>query len=336
MKYYLFLLNFLTPVHFGNSGLGGMLEKVELAYGADEFFSALTTEAANLGLNVQNIITDLENCQICHSSLFPYWQGEDGLELYVPRPIYRGVHMENDNKLKTYEEVKELATKLKKLKKGGFIRISEMGNLIKNLNNPCRSLDEKYKTRSFAVAMTSTHVNLRYKKPLPYNVSSYVFSQDAGMYFILGVEDDSKLKELSDLVSSLGMTGIGGKRSSGYGKFELLKQPEMLSHNGNDAKELEKMLNQKDGMQMNIAPVCPSSLDILQKEDVYKLKKCSGFVWQDDNNNMTKRNSFYMLQDGSCFGKRIEGKMLKIEVQGVSHSIYRNCKGMYLGVNDDE
>lgn len=332
MKYYLFLLKFLTPVHFGNSALGGMLEKVELAYGADELFSAIVTEAANLGEDVQPLIQYFSKQDIVLSSLFPYWQ-EQGkeVELYLVKPFYRGIPAEHLNL--SYSETKKIATKLKKLKKGGHILIREMDKLLTALNNPQRKLDEEYTIHHFATETTTTRVNLRREISLPYSVGSYLFADKAGLYFVLGVKDENQLGKIKKIVESLGLTGIGGKRSSGWGKFVLANAPVELAKAGKDGKRLNQMLHcENDGLYMNIAPVCPENVEDINDDASFKIKKCSGFVLQNMDGNMVKRDSVYMLQDGSCFDKPIKGKMVEFHVRGVSHEIYRYGLGMLIGL----
>lgn len=46
MQYHIFLLKFLTPVHFGNTANGGALDKVAINCSADTLFAALCNEAA--------------------------------------------------------------------------------------------------------------------------------------------------------------------------------------------------------------------------------------------------------------------------------------------------
>ena len=86
MKYYLFTLKFLTPVHFGDTGNGGNLERVSMTCSADTFFSALCSEAALVSKNcVETLVEKFANGKICLSSLFPFYQAEDEeLELYLP------------------------------------------------------------------------------------------------------------------------------------------------------------------------------------------------------------------------------------------------------------
>ena len=43
----------------------------------------------------------------------------------------------------------------------------------------------------------------------------------AKVMFVLGLENEDDMEEMQELITQLGLSGIGGKRSSGYGKFEL-------------------------------------------------------------------------------------------------------------------
>ena len=87
MKYYLFTLKFLTPVHFGDSGNGGNLERVSMTCSADTFFSALCNEAAMISKDcVETLVNKFAEGKVKLSSLFPFYQADDEeLQLYLPK-----------------------------------------------------------------------------------------------------------------------------------------------------------------------------------------------------------------------------------------------------------
>jgi CRISPR-associated protein Csm4 len=60
--------------------------------------------------------------------------------------------------------------------------------------------------------------------------------------------------------------------------------------------------------------------------------KRSGFVQSDSTSSAQKRNSVYMLASGSCFEKRVQGQMVKLNVTSVAHPIYRYGYGLYAGL----
>ncbi|MFR6027494.1 MAG: hypothetical protein ACLUMK_13480 [Christensenellales bacterium] len=52
----------------------------------------------------------------------------------------------------------------------------------------------------------------------PYQVGSFNFI-DCGLYIIVGVRTEAQAERMDRLISALGMSGIGGKISSGYGSL---------------------------------------------------------------------------------------------------------------------
>ena len=181
---------------------------------------------------------------------------------------------------------------------------------------------------------------MREEKPLPYYVGSYVFSERSGLYFILGVEHEEEFTLIKDLLLSLGYSGIGGKRSSGYGKFELADDELELFDDGgvyDDDTAIALMLfNEKSKYQMCLAPVCPGADEIaVVKQGSYKLIKRGGFIASSAAKDNIKRNSIYMLQEGSCFPERLRGQMLQQTVDGLAHDVYRDGIGMFVGLKNE-
>ena len=101
---------------------------------------------------------------------------------------------------------------------------------------------------------------------------------------------------------------------------------------------LTKMINMdmsvNRGRKLCIAPLLP------KKEDVkyisvgnYKIVKRSGFIYDQNTHNKKRKNNLYMLAEGSCLMKYLEGMMLKEEYEGISYPIYRNGMGMFVGID---
>ena len=102
--------------------------------------------------------------------------------------------------------------------KENFIRISEIKNWLQSINDKeVYSIDNPI----FAIENTMEKVACRGQEPLPYFVNSYKFNDNAGLYFILGYEDDDDAIIMEKIIESLGYSGIGGKKSSGYGKYKF-------------------------------------------------------------------------------------------------------------------
>ncbi|WP_370841815.1 hypothetical protein [Megasphaera sp.] len=77
----------------------------------------------------------------------------------------------------------------------------------------------------FGCGQLLTRVNCTENVPRPYYVHQIQFTKEAGLYGIIGYEEDEDLDGLITLLESLGLSGIGGKRSSGYGKFHFREDP---------------------------------------------------------------------------------------------------------------
>lgn len=330
MMYYIFTLKFLTPVHFGDTANGGGLDKFALQCSADTLFAALCNEAANKGSNtVETLVKKTAEGKIVFSSLFPYWRTADSdLYFYLPKPLLK-LEQEEQQSAKSFEEIKQLATKLKKQKKSTYIRASQINSLLES-----GSSDRQFAVPEFAAPLVAGRVALREEKPLPYYVGSYVFSEHSGLYFILGVEHEEEFTFIKDLLLSLGYSGIGGKRSSGYGKFELADNDLMLYDDGTAIALM--LYNEKSKYQMCLAPVCPrvDEIDVV-KQGSYKLIKRGGFIASSAAKDNIKRNSIYMLQEGSCFPERLRGQMLQQTVDGLAHDVYRDGIGMFVGLKNE-
>lgn len=273
--------------------------------------------------------------QIVFSSLFPYWRtADDDLYFYLPKPLLK-LEQEEQQSAKSFEEIKQLATKLKKQKKSTYIRASQINSLLKYGGS-----NGQFTVPEFAAPLVAGRVALREEKPLPYYVGSYVFSKHSGLYFILGVEHEEEFALIKDLLLSLGYSGIGGKRSSGYGKFELADDELELFDDGgvyDDDTAIALMLyNEKSKYQMCLAPVCPCVDEIaVVKQGSYKLIKRGGFIASSAAKDNIKRNSIYMLQEGSCFPERLRGQMLQQTVDGLAHDVYRDGIGMFVGLKNE-
>lgn len=336
MMYYIFTLKFLTPVHFGDTANGGGLDKFSIQCSADTLFAALCNEAANKGSDaVATLVKKTAEGKIVFSSLFPYWRtADDDLYFYLPKPLLK-LEQEEQQSAKSFEEIKQLATKLKKQKKSTYIRASQINILLKYGGS-----NGQFAVPEFVAPLVAGRVALREEKPLPYYVGSYVFSKHSGLYFILGVEHEEEFALIKDLLLSLGYSGIGGKRSSGYGKFELADDELELFDDGgvyDDDTAIALMLyNEKSKYQMCLAPVCPCVDEIaVVKQGSYKLIKRSGFIASSAAKDNIKRNSIYMLQEGSCFSERLRGQMLQQTVDGLAHDIYRDGIGMFVGLKNE-
>ena len=325
MKYYIYPLRFLTPIHFGNVATGGSLEKVTISYSSDILFSAICNELAHQPTMLMKLKEALESQTLKLSALFPYYKNRSDWELYLPKPIF---NVQREIAITDYERTKELATKLKKIKKTAYVRTSVLSN------GESKKIDlaalESAEGRQFGTTILTERVNKRHDVSEPYFVGGYRFVANAGLYTVVGFEDE-ELKLLFDqLIELLGLSGIGGKRSSGYGKFELVREAmEVIisKSSSKDIKALYRLLEASEALNastyMAISAIAPQKLELdIVRTGYYQLIKRSGFVQSPEVSYAIKRNSCYLLAEGSCFGKPLKGRLITMNIDGIPHAIY--------------
>ena len=325
MNYYLYQLTFTTPVHFGE---GGSLSSSKYTCESDTLFGALCNEAELLQAGgAAELIEKAESGDFLISGLFPFFETKDTLEIYLPRPMYPVVRDEKRKSL-SFSEMKTEATAIKKFKKIEYIRASE---LKAYLSGETMSTD----IREFGASVATVKVNTRGVEPLPYTVGGYAFNKAAGLYFIAGLTSQEDVETLSRTVISLGHTGIGGKRSSGYGKFVLNGgEPYEIDDMYDDMRALETYLNDAEApIQMALSSCAPRSEEIsIVKAGTVGLERRGGYIWSSGAHAVRKRDNYYALKPGSCLPKRLKGQCLYFSYEGLPYTVCRNGKGLFLGV----
>lgn len=330
MNYYLYPLRFLTPVHFGDTSEGGSLETISLTLGSDALFGACCHEISHDKSLLQSFIDSVKEQHIVLSSLFPYCIDNGEYQLYIPSPI-----MQIDSKeipITSFEETKRVATEQKKIKKIEYIRTSQLQNYKQYIQS---DVSQKHMP-IFGAKQASTHVNLRGDKSRPYYVGNYQFLTHAGLYIIAGFSDDSSRDLFEAILELLGLSGIGGKRSGGYGKFELADDPIELESEGvyEDDSALYALLHNKHGKMMCISACVPTSDEVATlKQGSYKLQKRGGFVGSTGSETQVKRNSYHVVKEGSICPKALVGQILTITGDSLPHPVYRNGMGLWIGVD---
>ena len=331
MSYYLYKLTFDSPVHFGNAEQGGKLEQIGTDYPADTLFSAVCSELAlqNETDALNWFISSVSEDKIVFSNLFPYLTNQNGEDfLYLPKPVMTVPPDKPEEKL-PLNELKAMATNRKKQKKINYIRCANLNNYYTSLRTG-GSFDEN---AEFGTVSLTQRVSRREELPLPYYVAKYVFKENAGMYFVTRFAEESAVEQFEKIVNLLGFSGIGGKRSSGFGKFHVAGSLKLDKSCDGDAGILYRLLeDQTATWQMNVSCLLPFESDLASvKEGQYKLQKRSGFVSVMNDEPEMKKNSVYLIAAGSCFKKRIAGRIVSLGNTG-KHEILRYGKGLYVGL----
>lgn len=322
---FVYKLKFDTPVHFGASEFGGKLETVNFCYSSDTLYSALCCE-----LSGNKIFTDFIDAfaqgKILLSDLLPY-NRED---FYLPKPV---LLLESVKKFQrdSLDKVRTQATQRKKQKKMEYLCASNLKKYLTKL----KSGESFFESADFGLFGLTQKVSCRDEVSLPYYVSEFSFNKDSGLYLIAQFDDEKFFDTFSNVLSSLGLSGIGGKRSSGLGKFNLTEKINVNKTCSNeDLKAVQKMLTAQNlSWQMCISSILPTVEDIpILKNSYYRLKKRGGFVTNLSGDYDKKKNSVYMIGAGSCLPKRIEGCTVILDkING--NEILRFGKGIFVGLN---
>ncbi|XOQ25195.1 MAG: CRISPR-associated protein Csm4 [Mitsuokella multacida] len=333
MSYYLFTLQFDAPVHFGKAEQGGGLEHTSFALPADALFSAVLAELSQAGEYdvLQELLPKVQQGKLRFSDLLPWQEEQDGTwSFYLPRPVIAVKAAEQ--KAVSYQKTCEMATARKRQKKLCYIRASRFHEYFK----ACANGTPFAENNDFGQEILRERVNCRGEEPLPYFVGAFAFHENAGLYLLLEATEEEDAEQMAALLEFIGHTGLGGKRSSGYGKFHLADDMVMLEDDaiyGEDDAALYQLLHDdKAAWQMMVSPVLPGQKDMdIVSQGAYRLRHVGGFVTTAAL--AEKKNSICLLDSGSCLQKRVAGSMAELG-KNEGHSVYRYGYGLYVGVPD--
>lgn len=332
MQYKIFKLKFETPVHFGSEKVGTSLEKTNIICHSDTLFSAMCQEILKLydELVLSDFVDMVEDGELLFSSLLPY----NGNALFLPKPC---LLLERDyNK----EDTDSSSIKKKKMKKLEYISINDFQKYIDYLKtgNDFEFDEELYK---FCEINTTAKVSLNTdsEKNNIYYVGGTYFKDECGLYVLVAYNKDEQIEFFEKILTSLSYSGIGGKRSSGYGKFNI--EDEMFPDPDDTGLEEEKLmyslLTEQGDYQETLSVVSPSDEEIDNNDfdkAFYKLISRNGYVYSTtytDDNTLVKRKSLSMFKEGSCFPFEIEGEIKDVSDNG-KHPVYKNGKCLKIGV----
>ena len=314
MKYKIAKLRFNGNVHFGE----GTLEKSGFTLSSDTIFSAICCELAKIGKEeeIEQLISCISDGKLKISDAFPF----NGKQLFLPRPFIN-VKADNDEG----DSVKKKA--FKKLK---FIPIDKYDMFLKGnfKYQECKkALNDITDISKFAIYEQVAIEEGADSEP--YSVGKVRFRDDCGLWFIIAADDDDIMKKLFELIRSLGISGIGGKRSSGCGRFvvKFVELPEYLL--SNLERESEKAVSLSVCLPRN------EEIENALEDASYGVLKRSGFVYSENYaSSSQKKNDLYVFVAGSCFKNRFKGDVYDVSAGG-SHKVYRYAVPMFLSIGGE-
>lgn len=298
MDYRLYRLDFYNGVRFGK----GTLDRTDITFHADTLFSALYQEAMKLGK--QNQFHDAVSAgRILFSDGFPY----AGKIFYLPNPVRDGEYIP--------AELLPAA-----MESGEWEQSREdMVNL------------GKYQMKVSAAIRGQ-------QEPQPYRVENFYFNEGNGLYIIVRFENEESRYLFEELLDNLQYTGLGGRKSSGLGRFEYM---------GCEVSDFfREHLEKRSDRNILLSTAFPRSdeLELVLRSADYKLIRRSGFIDTKIPELQTlRKKDRYVFAPGSCFFMgTFKGRLIE-EAEEFwneydedyvtdSHPVYQYEKALFLGI----
>lgn len=305
MKYTTYKLSFKTGVHFGD----GILNDTKETFCADTLFSALCIEAYKEGLeNLEQFYKITKEGKLLFSDGFPFV----GQTFYIPKPI---LTIEHDS-----EDVSR-----RKIWKGlAYIPLEKITEFLFGKIN---AELESEKIKKLGNIEMRQLVSLQdEEKSEPYTIGIYQYFENNGIYFILGYDNDLDKQFVENLLQALSYQGLGGKISSGLGKFSFCecKLP----------KDIIKRLSAKTGRFLVLSASLPQKeeLEFVIEKANYLLIKRSGFIQSCQySEELVKKRDMYFLKSGSIVYQHYQGNIYNVGTKG-KHPVWRYGKPILLEV----
>jgi CRISPR-associated protein Csm4 len=294
-------LAFAGPVHFG----GGRLSDGSPVCDVATLFSALYIEALHDG-GADDLLCAARSGDLGLSDSFPY----QGARLYLPKPNISFAGVEAARRADS--RARKAAKKLK------YIPLESMGDYVRGSLDPIAEI-ERF---SIGESFLRTKVNLEHRdKPdaEPYFVGGFSFAPGCGIYFILEGSYD-----IVPLLEQLGYSGIGGKRTSGYGGFTFSIE---------DIEIPEPQVRKARMLLSSAAPRKDELDENLLAGARYRLVRKGGFVQSVSHAPTPRRKrDFWTFCPGSVFSTTFSGEVFDVNDTPESHPVYRYARAMWMEV----
>lgn len=294
MVYKIYKMTFHSA-HFGE----GSLDESNLTFAAHRLYSALVLEAIKLG-KYEEFIALSESDEFVLSDAFPYHHHP-----FLPKPIGYPLR-ENLDDHKSVLEIRQEAKKSKKLAYlewdllGSFLD----GNLFENRSHASHS----YQTKN----QPDLDGGL-------YQVGIVTYHSDHSLYVVARQSD-----LLDEVWSSLQFSGLGGKRTSGYGRFDL----EILDLPSEFSNRLT-VDSTKPVLLLTTALPIDEDLEEAMKTGKYLLKKSSGFAFSQSVQENYRKQDLYSFKAGSTFVGSFRGSIHDVRPKDFPHPVHHFAKPLF-------
>ena len=291
MTYKMYIMNFQSA-HFGS----GTLDSSKMTFAADRLFSALAIEAKKMG-KMEELVSLAVQDDFVLTDAFPYQSSP-----FLPKPI--GFPKFEQPDLTT--DVKEVRRQAKMAKKLQFIPLDKFDSYV----NGTLFEDAEHAVTNI-ITKNQPHVDGHL-----YQVSTVRFADQSALYVIA---TESNL--LNELMTSLQYTGIGGKRSSGYGRFDLTITdiPVALKN---------RLTKVHQGPVMTLTTSLPIEKEPMETGS-YLLSKSSGFAFSTETKENYRKQDLYKFASGSTFSETFTGQIVDVRPLDFPHEVLNYAKPLF-------
>ena len=323
MNSFLFKLRFTAPVHFGLPDSALSLYSSGETFCADTLFSALCHTALSLWgpERLQKLCAQVREGTLRLSDAMP-WQDET---FYLPKPMVEG---------KTAD--RELpAAERKAMKKLRWLPVEAFDSFVCSLAG-----EQPFEARRYAVefgcAVETTRARITEgEDTVPYAVGTFMFAPDCGLYILAQCANESQVDMLRTLLEALGVSGIGGKVTSGCGLFVLEDEIDLGAPFDSQTEWFSRALTGEHTRYLLVTASLPreEELDETLTDASFGLIRRGGFVQSDTYaETARKKRTQYFLASGSVLARRFAGDLYEVGGSG-AHPVYRYGCPILLGVN---
>lgn len=301
------IFRFNRPVHFGT----GRLSDGGHGFDAGTLFSALYLEALRAGC-ADELLEAARTGSFSISDAFPYI----GEIFYLPRPMLTSELSEEEGEPPLARDTR----RRKAMKKLEYLSCEHYGAYLSGELDPVKELEGF----DLGVGAVRTRVNLERRESgdaEPYHVGSFSFRPGTGLYVLHEGDYD-----IRPLLGQLSYAGIGGKRTSGYGRFEYAIEPI-------DPREQIAARSARCVLLSTAIPRDDELTDELLAGARYRLVRKGGFVQSASHSaSPQKKRDVYAFAPGSVFERRFEGGIVDVNATPGAHPVYRYARASWLEV----
>lgn len=322
MSYSLFRLRFKTAVHLGTSDSALSLSSSEDHFRADTLFSALCHTALTLygpeGLDL--LIRQAQSGELLLSDSMP-WKDET---LYLPKPCYHA------------RQRQEVPAALRKaMKRLRWIPVPDFVRFTGSFHGEA-VYDAAESNVRFGTHDKITRANAESGIPTLYQVGIFQFAKDCGLWFLARCGTAEQEERLYRLVTALGMSGIGGKTSSGYGRFEIVEHTRLSESEQPQHLWLRQALVQENAshyLLLTSSLPAEDELDGVVDNAWFQVVRRAGYVQSETYAPVSlRKRTQYFLAAGAVTDRRFRGSLYDVGGTG-GHPVYRYSLPIMMGVS---